>query len=87
MMITEEELSDMLLMHRLFYIIDEYDPEGDGLSASYAEEILKAVFPDTYKLKREEFGDTYLKAYGVIDDHLTYLISTETAIRRLLKLI
>jgi len=84
--ITTEELSDMLLLHRLFYIIDSFEPDGEGIAASYAEDILKALFPNYYKLRREDFGDTYLKAYGVIDDHVSYIISTDTAIRRLLKI-
>ena len=86
-MITKSVLALMLIHHRRYYIQDELLPEEEGRSADYAEEILKKVFVNLYRLKREEFGDTYLKAYGVIDDHTQHTISTKTAIRKLLELL
>lgn len=77
-----DDLFKMLQSHKVFYYEDLKDPKSDK-SALYAEEIIKSLGISM----KANLGHDFYRAYGIIDDHVSEMIRTETACKKLFDLV
>ena len=80
----EVEITYHLLQHRRLYYEDLLNPTDDeGQSSVYGDKLLKEIGISMTK----DLGENWFKAIRILNDHVDGILTTTSAVKKLMKLI